>query len=730
MANRLSGETSPYLLQHAANPVDWHPWGAAALALAREQDKPILLSIGYSACHWCHVMAHESFEDVEVAAVMNRLFVNIKVDREERPDLDQIYQSAHQMLAGRPGGWPLTMFLMPDGGPFYGGTYFPKVSRYGLPGFVDVCERVADVWNTRRNDVEAQRRELVDALARRAPVTAGPAALDTRPIAAARDMLLKNFDADFGGFGGAPKFPHPTDLAFLLRSDDADARNAALVTLARMAEGGIYDHLGGGFCRYSTDERWEIPHFEKMLYDNGPLLGLYADAWRLTGDPLFERVVEETVAWVQREMTTTEGAFYSALDADSEGEEGKFYVWSREQVAALLTPDELALVTRRYGLDGAPNFENAHWHLKIVRPLSGPTPVLSAAETTLLDGARAKLLAVREKRIRPGLDDKVLTSWNAQMIEGLAHAARIFVKPDWLVAAQRALAFIRGTLWRDGAPPQGRPKAGPANGPEPLSGEHSFSTDGFAQPSGFVGAELCSAKPRLCPPPGWGPGGGGRLLATTKDGKAHLNAYLDDYAYLLSALLELLQTEFRSADLDFARELADALLERFEDADAGGFYFTSHDHEALIHRPKSGFDSAMPSGNGVAAVSLQRLGHLLGESRYLDAARRTVDCFWPQMQRQAGGFSVLLQALDEALTPPSIVILRGPETEVHDWQRRLAGVPVANSLVLGVPNAAGDLPDALTKPESQSVNAWVCRGVTCMAPIANFAEALHVLQAG
>ncbi len=687
MSNRLAGETSPYLQQHADNPVDWYPWGEEALTLARQQDKPILLSVGYSACHWCHVMAHESFEDPQVAAVMNRLFVNIKVDREERPDLDQIYQSAHQMLAGRPGGWPLTMFLMPDGGPFYGGTYFPRAARYGLPGFTDVCERVADIWQTRRDDVAAQRRELVTALATRAPQPAGATSLDDSPITAARNMLLGNFDADFGGFGGAPKFPHPTDLAFLLRQkvgtprvrpagragDTADevaaAVDAGLTTLARMAEGGIYDHLGGGFCRYSTDERWEIPHFEKMLYDNGPLLGLYADAWRLTHEPLFANVVAATAAWLLREMTSPEGAFYSALDADSEGEEGKFYVWDPAAVAALLTPQESALAIRRWGLDGPPNFENRHWHIRITRPLFGPPPTLSEAETVLLESARAKLFAARERRIRPGRDDKVLTSWNAQMIEGLAHAARIFDRPDWLAAAQRALAFIRTTLWRDG-----------------------------------------------------------RLLATCKDGRAHLNAYLDDHAYLLAALLELLQAEFRPADLAFAREIADVLLERFEDTEAGGFFFTSHDHEALIHRPKSGFDSAMPSGNGVAAVALQRLGHLLGEPRYLDAARRTIDVFWPQMQRQAGGFSVLLHALEEALTPPDIAILRGPEHELRDWQRRLLRLSAGPALTLALTNGQAGLPPALAKPESAHVNAWVCRGVTCLWPIADFAEVERVLQ--
>ncbi|MDP1957215.1 MAG: thioredoxin domain-containing protein [Rhodocyclaceae bacterium] len=607
----MAAETSPALLQHAANPVAWLPWGEEALTQARRADQPILLSIGYSACHWCHVMAHESFEDADVAAVMNALFVNIKVDREERPDLDQIYQSAHQMLTGRHGGWPLTMFLAPDGTPFFGGTYFPKEARYGLPGFVGLCRQVADIWRTRRDDVAAQNSELCRALAEQTAVATGPARLDASPGAAFCAMLLHNFDPDWGGFGGAPKFPHPTDLAFLLsRPNDPAAHEAALFTLRRMAVGGIYDQLGGGFCRYSVDEQWEIPHFEKMLYDNGPLLGLYADAWAATGAPEFRRVAEATAAWTIREMTAPTGAFYSSIDADSEGEEGKFYVWDRAEVEHLLTPQESALAGRHWGLNGPPNFEGQHWHLKVAS-------ALAEDQAALLESARAKLFAAREQRIRPGLDDKALTAWNALMIEGLAHAARLFERPDWLVTARGALAYLRQTHWQNG-----------------------------------------------------------RLLATSRQGQAHLPAYLDDYAYLIAALLELLQAEFHVADLDFARELADALLEHFEDREAGGFFFTAHDHETLIHRPKTCHDNATPSGNGVAALALQRLGHLLGEPRYLAAARRTLDVFWPQLKGQAGGCATLLRALDEALA----------------------------------------------KPETPQVNAWVCQGVTCLAPLANFAE--------
>jgi len=586
--NRLAGETSPYLLQHAANPVDWLPWGEAALARARAEDRPILLSIGYSACHWCHVMAHESFEDREVAAVINRLFVNVKVDREERPDLDQIYQSAHQMLTGRAGGWPLTLFLTPEGTPFYGGTYFPKQARYGLPGFVELCERVGEIWRTRRHDIDAQNRELLAALNRRAP--GGGQAPDLRPVAALRDALLDGFDEVNGGFGGAPKFPHPTDLAFLLhRPDDPAARAAALFTLRRMAEGGIHDQLGGGFCRYSVDERWEIPHFEKMLYDNGPLLGLYADAFALTADPYFREVAEGIVGWLQREMTGPEGAFHSSLDADAEGEEGRFYVWDRAQVALLLTPQESALAGRHWGLDRPPNFEGKHWHLKIAAPLA-------QGEAALRESARAKLFAAREKRVRPGCDDNILTSWNALTIAGLARAARVFDRPDWRAAARRALDYLRLRHWQEG-----------------------------------------------------------RLLAASRHGQAHLPAYLDDYAFLLAALVELMRADPQPDDADFARRLADALLERFEDADAGGFFFTAHDHEALIQRPKTAHDNALPSGNGVAALALRRLGDLLGDARYIGAARRTLQAFCAPLARQPGGCATLIMALEaeQSVNPPA-----------------------------------------------------------------------------
>jgi hypothetical protein len=659
MSNRLSRETSPYLQQHADNPVDWYPWGEEALQRARSEDKPILLSVGYSACHWCHVMAHESFEDPQVAAVMNRLFVNVKVDREERPDLDQIYQAAHQLLAQRAGGWPLTMFLAADGTPFFGGTYFPKTPRYGMPGFPDLCERIAAIWREKRADISAQNAEVREALARTRPHAAGgPRELSPAVLHEIQANLRANFDAQHGGFGGAPKFPHPTDLELCLRQG---AMDIAQLTLRRMCEGGIYDQLGGGFCRYSVDAHWTIPHFEKMLYDNGPLLALLADAWLVGGEALFARCAHETAGWMMREMQSPEGGYYSSLDADSEHEEGKFYVWTQQEVQSLLTADELRVVARHYGLDQPPNFENKQWHLRVAQPCESEG---------LLDSAKAKLLAARDKRVRPGRDEKILVSWNALAIRGMAHAGRVLGRADWLASARRAAQFIRATLWRDG-----------------------------------------------------------RLLATYKDGRAHLNAYVDDHAFLIAALLELMQASFDPEDLEFACRLADVLLEQFEDGQDGGFFFTAHDHERLILRPKPGQDNATPSGNAVAAWALGRLAALTGEERYERAAQRTVELFFPAMRDYPAGFGAMAIALEEQLSPPPVLVLRGKRDALPRWQAALAREFLPDTTVLGIPSGMQDLPAPLDKPARPGpVNAWLCRGVTCLEPIGDLVHLKKALK--
>ncbi len=667
-SNRLAQATSPYLLQHADNPVDWQPWDEAALQEARERNKPILLSIGYSACHWCHVMAHESFEDEDTAALMNARFVNIKVDREERPDLDRIYQLSHQLMMQRPGGWPLTVVLDPKTqAPFFAGTYFPREPRHGLPPFRQVLQQVADWYVANQSQLAGQDTRLREALQQLEPVAEQRRRLSDAPLGKALLQLEQNFDGDHGGFSDAPKFPHAPQLELLLRRWAHDpkqhraALDMALFTLRRMCEGGLFDHLGGGFCRYSVDAQWMIPHFEKMLYDNGPLLALCSAATRIDRDPLFARAAQLTADWVLREMQAPEGGFYSSLDADSEGHEGKYYVWAREEIAAALPEPDYRLFAQRFGLDRAPNFEG-HWHL---HGYASPDRLASAFQLSpravheRLENSRQVLLKLREQRVRPGRDDKILASWNALMIQGMAAAARHLGREEYLRAAQRALDFIRSTLWREG-----------------------------------------------------------RLLATCKDGKAQLPAYLDDYALLLDAVLELLQLHWRSEDLGFARALADSLLAHFEDRERGGFFFTAHDHERLLARLKPLADEALPAGNGVAARALTRLGWLLGETRYLDAAERTLQLAFPAMERHPLAYPTLLMALQEMLDPPEILILRGAPQQLREWQAALALDYRPQRLVFAIPADASGLPPALAdkRPQGQIV-AYRCRGLQCSAPV-------------
>jgi uncharacterized protein YyaL (SSP411 family) len=682
MANRLADQTSPYLLQHANNPVDWYPWGPEALELAKTQDRPILLSIGYSACHWCHVMAHESFEDSKVAQVMNEHFVNIKVDREERPDLDKIYQTAHHLLTRNNGGWPLTMFLTPDQVPFFGGTYFPKNAWMGLPGFVDLLTRVATYYHDQRPAINDQNLALLDTLARIELKTSSDAELDSEPLNTARQQAANSFDQHHGGFGGAPKFPHPPQIERLMRhyaatagqgAPDQDALHMVELTLTRMAEGGIYDQLGGGFCRYSVDSQWMIPHFEKMLYDNGPLLALYAQAWQLSGNSLYRNTATETADWVLRDMQSPEGGFYSSLDADSEGHEGRFYVWSREEIQALLNAGDYQVFSRRFGLNRDANFEG-HWHLHVDQDLETIADDANLDIGTLsatIDRARSVLLEARNKRVWPGRDDKLLTSWNALMIKGLAIAGALLDRPNYLAAAERAVDFIANRMYRDG-----------------------------------------------------------RLLATYKDGKAHLNAYLDDYAFLMDAILALLQARWRSSDLELLTALADALLADYEDCDSGGFWFTPHHHEQLIQRSKSWFDDAMPCGNGVAAAALNRLGHLLGETRYLQAAERTLQAAWSSIQGAPLGHNALLLALEEQLLPVETIIIRGHGAELRTWQQRATHNYAPGRQVIAIPSDCLDLPGLLKERVPRpDIIAYLCEGPVCQAPLTTLSALDQALSA-
>jgi uncharacterized protein YyaL (SSP411 family) len=667
MPNRLADETSPYLKQHADNPVDWHAWNEESLALARSTGKPILLSVGYSACHWCHVMAHESFEDEATARLMNELYVNIKVDREERPDLDKIYQTAHQLFTGQPGGWPLTVFLTPDSHlPIFTGTYFPKERRYGMPAFREVLRAIDGYYRTKGEEVAQNGARLVAALASSDAEAADDfAALTPDLLEQARRRLEENFDTAHGGFGEQPKFPHPTSLDLLLahwhgRRTDERALGMATFTLDRMALAGLYDQLGGGFYRYSVDRRWAIPHFEKMLYDNAQLLRTYADAFAATGRPLYARVAGETAEWVMRDMQDARGGYYSTLDADSEHVEGKFYVWTPAELDALLEPDESALAKRVFGLDGPANFEGRHWHLALATPpdqaaVALGLPGLRAAD--LLVSARRKLLAARERRVWPGRDEKLLVSWNGLMIGAMARAARALDRADLAESAARAVDFIRAELWSDG-----------------------------------------------------------RLKATYKDGRARFAGYLDDYANLARGLIDLLQYRWRDEDLAFARELADVLLTHFEDP-RGGFFFTADDHERLIHKPKPFTDDATPAGNGVAALVLVALGHLLGEERYLAAAERTVRAALHAAERYPEAHATLLMALDALLAPPELVVLRGDDEELAPWQRELQSQFAPRRLAFGIPRDAV-LPGLLAerRPQAGPV-AYVCSGMTCRTPV-------------
>ena len=678
--NRLAAETSPYLRQHADNPVDWYPWCDEALALAQAEDRPILLSIGYSSCHWCHVMAHESFADAATAAVLNERFVSIKVDREERPDIDRVYQFAHLLLTRRSGGWPLTAFLDPETQrPFFTGTYFPRQPRYGLPGFTDLLMRLSDTFQAKREEIQNQGERLSVLMAQVAHSKRQAEADDRSSLQVARTQLGDRYDALEGGFGSAPKFPMPAALERLLRhwahihanrseQPDRDALNMVMTTLTKMARGGIYDHIGGGFCRYATDRRWAIPHFEKMLYDNGALLGLYADALALGPDPLFTGAVRESAAWLMREMQHPEGGYYAAQDADSEGEEGKFYVWRRDVVKRLLTEDEYLIVETLYGLDKPANFEGKWnlyrrdaWQAVVERLYQTPQD----AERHLAS-AKAKLFAARSEREPPGKDDKILASWNGLAIDGLAKAGLRLDEPAWLDSATRAADFVRTHMVEDG-----------------------------------------------------------RLYAAWKDGVGNAAGYLDDHANMILGLLALLAARWREQDMALATFLADELLNRFEDRDAGGFFFTAHDHERLIHRPKPTSDDALPPGNGQAARALMSLGHLAGEPRYLEAAERTLNWARGFIEQDPASHCTLLTALEETVHPAQLVILRGPAEEAAAWLdvARAGYRPgrTAYSIPYDAMRAPPYLPRLVSADNRARVSAFICTGLACGTPITDLA---------
>jgi uncharacterized protein len=665
--NRLAKETSPYLLQHAHNPVDWYPWGDEAFTRARAEDKPILLSVGYSACHWCHVMERESFENPDVARVMNEGFVNVKVDREERPDVDHIYMQAVQSMTGH-GGWPMTVFLTPDGTPFYGGTYFPPQDRHGLPGFPKLLAAISDAWRSRRGEVEASGRELTASLGQSERLRRAATLLGDEILFAAYQAISSQFDEEWGGLGGAPKFPQPMIWEFVLRfwrrSKNPYAQRMVHTTLVRMARGGMYDHLGGGFARYSVDAHWMVPHFEKMLYDNGQLASLYLHAWLAFGDPECRRVCEETLDYILRDMTDPAGGFYSAEDADSEGHEGKFYVWTPEEIRAVLGTDA-ARGLAYWGVDRGPNFEGQN----ILYLAGEPDPEAIAP-------LRRRLLEARSRRLRPGRDDKVLAGWNGLACRAFAEAGRALGRADYVAAAVRNAEFLLTQMRRDG-----------------------------------------------------------RLLRTWKDGRAHLKGYLEDYAMVAAALVDVYEATFERRWLDAAHELADDLLRLFWDDSVDGFYDTGHDHERLILRPRNLFDNAVPSGSSVAIETLLRLAELTGESTFESRATAALRPMADLMGRHASGFGRFLCALDFHLGPRTEVALVGAAGDgLPPLVEEVFGRFLPNRVVAGA--ADGDRAASAGLPLLEGrgavdgrATAYVCRNFTCELPATDRATLARQLDA-
>ena len=697
--NRLASETSPYLLQHAENPVDWYPWGDEAFARARAEDKPLLLSVGYSSCHWCHVMAHESFEDESIAALMNESFVNVKVDREERPDVDSVYMTATQALTGA-GGWPMTVFITPEGRPFYAGTYFPPDDRHGRPGFPRVLTALRDAWANERERLLDSANDITERLqAATARIGDGATAPLTDLASRAVSGLRESYDAQWGGFGGAPKFPSPGNLEFLLmhqarageeQSAQPGAGEMAIATLRAMVAGGMYDQLGGGFARYSVDRQWLVPHFEKMLYDNAQLVRAYLHAFQLTGEPDFERIVRETLAYLEREMLDEEGGFYSAQDADSEGIEGKFFVWTPDEVEALLGADDARLFNEIFQVTESGNFEDPH------HPEFGRRSVLSryrrlgeVARELGLDAAelaarlpawQAALLAERERRVRPGLDDKVLTSWNGLALAAFAEAGRVLGDERYLVIARRNAEFVRGSLWRDGRLLHTY-KGGVLAGDPPVSG-----------------------------------------------GRAKVDGLLEDYAYYGLGLIELYKASGDLDQLRWAGELLEAIAERFHDDAGGGFYEAAADAEQLILRQKPFFDAATPSGNGAAGLLAFWLGRYFGRPEWEAFAREVVHQVSAQIPEAASGFGSVLQLVELLIAPPrEIAIVGAPEARAP-LEREVAARFLPATLLAP---AAGE--DGLPVLEGRAVAdgeaaAYVCENLVCKLPATTVEELVAQLD--
>ena len=665
-ANRLAREKSPYLLQHQFNPVDWHAWGEEAFATARKLDRPIFLSIGYSTCHWCHVMERESFENEEVARFLNEQFVSIKVDREERPDIDKIYMTFVQATTGQ-GGWPLSAFLTPELKPFFGGTYFPPTSLHGRPGFLQLLERIHELWRTRRADLGQSAAEIHSRL-EQAGDTIAQSKDQSEPLEVLRHAGLvfkQSYDPAHGGFGGAPKFPQPSQPQFLLRYSrrfhDEEARGMVLHTCEHMAAGGIHDQLGGGFSRYSVDAEWLVPHFEKMLYDNAQLAQLYLDAYLVSGEVRHADVVRDILDYVLRDMTHPEGGFYSAEDADSEGHEGKFYCWTREELSKLLSPEEFKVATNYFGVTERGNFVD-HSH---PQPLTGQNvlsitePELPSRESELLAAAKEKMLAARARRVRPHLDDKVLVSWNGLMLGAMARASAVLGENRYRAAAERNLAFLRAKLWDSPA---------------------------------------------------------GALYHRWRDGERDSAQLLDGYGFLLSGVIDLYEVTLEPKYLEFALTLADALLRRFYDPEKGGFWQATSDASDLILRLKEDYDGAEPSGSSVVCLAFFKLGRIAERKDLIEAAEKTLRLFWPRLEQVPQAVPYLLQALDFSLEEPTRAVIAGeisrPESQA--LLRAIHSVYQPNKVVLG--NRGPVESFARTLPAKDEAVVYLCTGTACQPP--------------
>jgi uncharacterized protein YyaL (SSP411 family) len=679
--NRLIRETSPYLLQHAHNPVDWYPWGNEALAKAKNENKPILLSIGYSACHWCHVMERESFENEQIAALMNELFVNVKVDREERPDLDEIYMNAVQMLTGR-GGWPMTVFLTPDGKPFYGGTYFPPEDRHGMPGFPKILIGVANAYREKPGDVQRSVQQILAGLQRMSVSQESDRPFTPDIIGQCAEQLSQAYDWNHGGLGTAPKFPNAGVYELFLRHyrSSKNERFVEMVThtLTKMANGGIYDHLGGGFHRYSVDEKWLVPHFEKMLYDNAQLVRIYGQVYALTGDYSFKRVVDETMSYVLREMLDTRGGFYSTQDADSEGEEGKFFVWTPKEIEQLLGEEAAEMFCRVYDVSEHGNFEgkNILHPILTIEQASKLFRRDAADVEALIADAKKKLFHAREKRTKPFRDEKILTSWNGLMLSGLAEAIKISPEANYQEPAQRTVDFFWSEMFRDGF-----------------------------------------------------------LLHTYKDGAAKLFGYLDDYAFFASGLLDLYEATLVRSYLDKTLELAETMVREFWDTVDGGFFYTGQSHEQLIARAKPVFDGSIPSGNSIAAQVVLRLYHYTARDDYLTKAERLIKSYYDVMERQPFGFAHMLSVLDLYLEKPKEIVIIGNREEqgTAALLAKIQSLYLPNkTLQLAGPESPLDEISPLLAGKKQlegKSTVYVCHNFTCSQPVTNWEELRTLLEA-